>query len=188
MAVDATAYVRGIQHAAEVFTHARELGLNPVILDIGGGYTDDTFQQIAAAVRPAIAQCFPQSTAAETRLHVLAEPGTFFSCSPFFLATKVVARRRNATPFGQEPATRLYVNDGIYSNFMMHFIVGMTFVPVAVIRTGVWHQQKAGGEGPFKCSVWGRSCDSNDCINRNCGLDQDVEIGDWLVFKDMGGK
>lgn len=120
-------------------------------------------------------------------MRVLAEPGTLFSCSPFYLAVKVVGRRKNATAFGQEPPIRIYINDGIYSSFMMRFIVSMTFSPVAVIRNGVWHKQKA-GEGSFKCSVWGRSCDSNDCINKDCALDLEVNIGDWLVFKDMGGK
>jgi ornithine decarboxylase len=179
--------VRGIQDAAEVFAQARQVGLNPTVLDIGGGYAESTFQQIAEAVRPAIAECFKAEVGAG-RLRVLAEPGTFFSCNMFYLAVKVVARRRNATAFGQEPATRLYINDGIYSNFMMHFIVNMTFSPVAVIRKGAWHEQTmSGGGGSFKCSVWGRSCDSNDCISRNCTLDQEVDIGDWLVFKDMGG-
>ena len=186
MAIEAAAYVRGIQEAAEVFAHARELGLNPTVLDIGGGYTDDTFQKIAQAVRPAIADCFPQAQK-EGGLRVLAEPGTLFSCSPFYLAVKIVARRKNATGFGQEPPTRIYINDGIYSSFMMRFIVSMNFSPIAVIRNGTWHGQKAGEES-FKCSVWGRSCDSNDCINRECVLDQEVDIGDWLVFKDMGGQ
>nr|AEQ61502.1 LolD [Epichloe brachyelytri] len=185
VAVDAAAYVRGIQDAAEVFARARQVGLNPTVLDIGGGYTDSTFQQIAGAVRPAIAECF-KSQVSEGRLRILAEPGTLFSCSPFYLAVKVVARRRSATAFGHEPATRLYINDGIYSNFMMHFIVNMTFSPAAVIREGVWHDQadhKMRGEA---CSLWGRSCDSNDCINRDCRLDPEVGVGDWLVFKDMG--
>lgn len=187
MAIEAAAYVRGVQEAAELFAHARELGLNPTVLDIGGGYTDDTFQKIAEAVRPAIADCFPHAQEEEGGLRVLAEPGTLFSCSPFYLAVKVVARRKNATAFGQEPPTRIYINDGIYSSFMMRFIVSMTFSPIAVIRNGTWHGQKAGEES-FKCSVWGRSCDSNDCINRECVLDQEVDIGDWLVFKDMGGQ
>lgn len=187
MAFEAAAYVRGIQEAAEVFAHARDLGLNPTILDIGGGYTDDTFQKIAAGVRSTIAECFPRAREEVGGLRVLAEPGTLFSCSPFYLAVKVVARRDNATAFGPEPPVRIYINDGIYSSFMMRFIVNMTFAPIAVIRNGTWHGQKA-GEGSFRCSVWGRSCDSNDCINRDCALDQEVHIGDWLVFKDMGGK
>ena len=187
MAIEAAAYARGVEEAAEVFAHARELGLNPTVLDIGGGYTDDTFQKIAAEVRSTIAKCFPQAQDGEGGLRVLAEPGTLFSCSPFYLAVKVIARRKNATAFGQKEPTRLYINDGIYSSFMMRFIVNMTFSPIAVIHNGTWHGQKA-GEGSFRCSVWGRSCDSNDCINRECVLDQEVDIGDWLVFKDMGGK
>jgi ornithine decarboxylase len=160
------------------------VGLNPTVLDIGGGYTDSTFQQIAGTVRAEIAECF-KSQLDEGRLRVLAEPGTLFSCSPFYLAVKVVARRRNATAFGKEPPTRLYINDGIYSNFMMLFIVNMTFSPVAVIHQGQWHEQTMSGEA---YSIWGRSCDSNDCINRECRLDQEVDVGDWLVFKDMGGE
>ncbi|KAL7929707.1 pyridoxal-dependent decarboxylase [Trichoderma chlorosporum] len=186
VAVDAAAYVRGVQHGAEVFAYARSLGLRPTILDIGGGYTDSTFRSIAAAVRPAVVDGFRESKVGGGGVRVLAEPGTLFSCSPFYLAVKVVARRRNATAFGQEPATRIYINDGIYSSFMMRFIVNMTFSPIAVIHKGVWHQQSLGDGAVFGCSLWGRSCDSNDCINRDCRLDQEVDIGDWLVFKDMG--
>lgn len=169
MPIDAAAYVCGVQDAAEVFAHARELGLNPTVLDIGG------------------AECFFQAHGEEGGLRVLAESGTLFFCSPFYLAVKVLARRKNATAFGQEPPTRIYINDGIYSSFMMRFIVNMTFSPIAVIRNGTWHGQKAGEES-FKCSLWRRSRDSNDCINRECVLDQEVDIGDWLVSKDMGGK
>jgi ornithine decarboxylase len=184
--MEAAAYSSGIKEAAKLFAHAREIGLNPNVLDIGGGYTDQTFQNIGAAVRTTIAECFPNFKE-KGDLRILAEPGTLFSCSPFYLAVKVIGRRKNATAFGQEPPTRIYINDGIYSNFMMRFIVNMTFKPIAVIREGIWQEQKA-DSGDFKCSVWGRSCDSNDCINRECMLDREIDIGDWLVFGDMGGK
>ncbi|KAI1656799.1 Orn/DAP/Arg decarboxylase 2 [Daldinia decipiens] len=94
VAVDPETYVRGIGEAAEVFTQARELGLNPTILDIGGGYMDHTFPKIAEAVRPAIETCFPQLRNGEGSrgLRILAEPGTLFSNSPFYLAVKVIGR------------------------------------------------------------------------------------------------
>ncbi|KAI0845502.1 hypothetical protein F5Y00DRAFT_265449 [Daldinia vernicosa] len=187
VALDPAAYVRGIGEAAEAFTMARELGLNPTILDIGGGYTDVTFPKIAAAVRPAVEACFRGE--GNRGLRIIAEPGTLFSSSPFYLAAKVIGQRKNATAIGREAPMRVYINDGIYSSFMMHFIVNTDYYPIAIIHKGTWHGQEQDTRktsSGFECSIWGRSCDSNDCINRKCVLDRKVEIGDWLVFKDMG--
>ncbi|KAJ5497797.1 Ornithine decarboxylase [Penicillium expansum] len=180
---DPAGYVRAIQDAAKVFKDARGLGLQPNTLDIGGGYTDETFPHIAAEAKRTLDECFGNGSIIP-RPQLIAEPGTLLSCSSFHLAVQVIARRTNATGFGGEAPTRLYINDGIYSNFMMRFIVTSSFVPVAVIRDGKWHDENA--QGTLECSVWGRSCDQNDCINSRCMFSQEVRTGDWLVFKDMG--
>ncbi|KAI1811194.1 hypothetical protein GGS20DRAFT_564165, partial [Poronia punctata] len=178
VAVSSKGYIKAIKDAAEVFHHAREIGLNPTILDMGGGYTDATFEEIAAGVKASGA--IPDGVE-----RLLAEPGTLFSSRPFFLAVKVMAIRKNAATFGNEPPTRLYINDGIYSSFNNKLFVSWSYTPVGVVlENGEWHD--SGHEGPFKCSLWGRTCDLNDCINKECALDREVNVGDWLVFKDMG--
>jgi len=41
------------------------------------------------------------------------------------------------------------------------------------------------GKQQYKCSIWGPTCDSIDCILKECRL-PDMDIGEWIIFRDMG--
>ena len=41
------------------------------------------------------------------------------------------------------------------------------------------------GESEYSCSVWGPTCDSIDCVNKNSKLPE-LFPGDWLYFEEMG--
>jgi len=40
-------------------------------------------------------------------------------------------------------------------------------------------------EGQYTCSIWGPTCDDLDCIVKECLL-PDMDIGEWIIFRDMG--
>jgi ornithine decarboxylase len=37
-----------------------------------------------------------------------------------------------------------------------------------------------------KCSVWGPTCDSIDCVCPETELPIGLQVGDWLAFENMG--
>jgi len=40
-------------------------------------------------------------------------------------------------------------------------------------------------EQQYACSIWGPTCDGLDCIINECFLPE-MDIGEWMVFHNMG--
>lgn len=72
-----------------------------------------------------------------------------------------------------------YVNDGVYGSFNClmydHATVDVKVPPVYVPSE------------LHRASVWGPTCDGIDCILKKCWLPE-MDIGQWLIFEDMGKK
>jgi ornithine decarboxylase len=96
----------------------------------------------------------------------------------------------------------LYQNDGIYGNFMNVIMEKEIMVPhlvnIGKIKGGIPLNNKANAVSKkvgaveskstaHRYSIWGPTCDSTDCVVREVSLDTEVNIGDWLKYKDMGG-
>jgi ornithine decarboxylase len=88
----------------------------------------------------------------------------------------------------------LYQNDGVYGNFMNVIMEKEIMVPhlVGSKKGAVSHKIKTNDESEkpdgHRYSIWGPTCDSTDCVVREVTLDSEVEIGDWLKYKNMGGE
>lgn len=200
------AFVDAVRRAHRVFQQVKEMGMAPLtLLDIGGGFpgSSDTgphpaFKDIAAALRPALDECFPP----ESGIHIIAEPGRFFAAETHTLAVCVYARRdvememiqdaKNAEE--QKPTAAVetlpedeslskpdylyYVNDGVYGSFNCLFFdhAKVNPLPVRALREG---------ETTWRSTIFGPTCDSLDCIAKNEMLPK-MEVGDWLYFKEMG--
>lgn len=176
---DPRAHRRAIEDVAILLDAAKCLGYPVKVLDIGGGFTTDSFARAAAEIRSALAQVrrdFPT-------LRVIAEPGRLFANEVFTLVTQVIGRR--GTSHDNEDR-RLYLNDGVFGNFMNRIFEKATYQPIAVVRSGEIRFEN--GEGKLPYSLWGPTCDSQDCIATHARFGQEVEIGDWLVFDGMGGE
>jgi ornithine decarboxylase len=161
---------------SEAILLAKDADIDLRILDIGGGFTSKNFAQAACRLRQEITgaqEMFPN-------LQAIAEPGRFLACPAFTLACQVLGKR------GEKECTppRLYLNDGIFGNFINAFFEKQEFQPCYVIRGNAVKQQST--SGPYEYSLWGPTCDSSDRIATNAKFDQTVETGDWLVFADMG--
>ncbi|CAD2214389.1 Pyridoxal-dependent decarboxylase, pyridoxal binding domain/Pyridoxal-dependent decarboxylase, C-terminal sheet domain containing protein, putative [Angomonas deanei] len=91
---DVQAYVSALHDAHAVFAMAAEIGFNLTVLDIGGGYPglseggDRVLAAIAAAMNPVLEELFIKEG-----VHVLSEPGRFFTASTHALAVNVFASR-----------------------------------------------------------------------------------------------
>lgn len=150
------------------------------ILDVGGGFEDNNFEPMAHALRKAIAREFTSPP------KLIAEPGRFYASGFYTMVCQVVARRIQKGITTKLP-DMLYLNDGLYGSFSMKWTEGKIFVPTLIqspeISAPVTREWKS-----HRYSIWGPTCDSMDCISKEVVMDQEIMIGDWLRFRDMGGK
>jgi len=176
--MSAKSFGAAIESAFRVFQEAESVGFNLSMLDLGGGWPgmDDgssvTFAEIANYIRPIIDEKFPPS------IEVIAEPGRYFVAESHTLVVNVFAKRTidPETP-GDKKRFLYYVNDGVYQSFNCIFFDHSHPTPLLVApndRTEL-----------FKCTVFGPTCDSLDCIAKDILLPE-LEMGEFLYFKNMG--
>lgn len=174
-AADPGAYLEAIQDARKVFDEARAIGFQMKILDIGGGFSAETFDRFGKLISQALDTYFAPE------VEVIAEPGRYFVASAFTLAVNVIARR-DPSP-GMEHAEKgqvmLYLNDGVYGNFSNIIFDHQMPVP----RVLITRETEA---TPTEYSLWGPTCDGIDIVNKSVTLPVRISVGDWLYFKDMG--
>lgn len=111
----------------------------------------------------------------------------------------------NVVTDGPEPAQEAspqimyYQNDGVYGAFNNIMFDHQSVHPqvLTLNRRIVWPAgagdkqiSKAAGSthAPrvVPCSVWGPTCDSIDLVRKVVALPESLEVGDWLVYEDMG--
>ncbi|KAJ5992219.1 hypothetical protein N7451_007943 [Penicillium sp. IBT 35674x] len=171
-----TAFSKAIQHARQVFTEANNVGFTPSILDIGGGFEDSSFESISSHILQSIRNEFPVGVT------TIAEPGRFYARSAYTLVSRVIARRRQmGVAAVQGVPDMLYQNDGVYGSFMNVVMEKEVMVPILVRRRG-----KSKGQKEYRYSVWGPTCDGIDCVAREARFEEEVMIGDWLKYMNMG--
>lgn len=208
---DPEAFRDAVIRARTAFDMGEALGYQFDLLDIGGGFEHDNFDQIAAVLRTALAECFPDEQFAPggTKvaglphgLRIIAEPGRYFVQRAFSLATNIIARRvssdEDVSREGAEakPEAMYYQNDGTYGAFNCIMFDHQQVEPKVLSLNGTFAYRDdlaAPGVAPDSplndlrpCSVWGPTCDSIDCILRLTHLPRQLNVGDWLVYENMG--
>lgn len=179
-ASDPSSFANAVTDAKWVFDQAELLGFNLKILDVGGGFTDETFEIFAARLGKALEENFPPN------IRVIAEPGRYYTANAFTLATNVIARRDVSTPpstpgGAPQKSYMLYLNDGVYGNFSNIIFDHQHPIP-QVLRSSPASKM----DGLVEYSIWGPTCDGIDVISDHCYLPGVLEIGDWLFFENMG--
>jgi ornithine decarboxylase len=184
---DPTAYSQAVASAHSVFAMGLKEGFNFTFLDIGGGFPGQksakvSFEEICLHLRPALDTYFPESSGVK----IISEPGRFFVASAFTLATNVIAKRLVPRD-GTDPEEKItcddqshfmyYVNDGVYGSFNCLLYDHAEVEPSLLYKTC--------GKPVYTSSIWGPTCDGLDCIRDKCELPE-LDIGDWIVFHDMG--
>eukprot|EP01116_Phalansterium_solitarium_P002578 TRINITY_DN1267_c0_g1_i1.p2 TRINITY_DN1267_c0_g1~~TRINITY_DN1267_c0_g1_i1.p2 ORF type:complete len:436 (+),score=168.42 TRINITY_DN1267_c0_g1_i1:218-1525(+) len=166
-----------IRSARTVFDMSEELGMPLTMLDIGGGWPGNdldaavTFQEIADHIRPILDELF------STDVNIIAEPGRYFVAESHTLAVNVFAKR--IVPATDDEPRRIlyYANDGVYQSFNCIFFDHLHPTPLV--------QDLKSGREMVKCTIFGPTCDSMDCIAKDIYLPE-LEVGEWLYFKNMG--
>ncbi|NP_001040457.1 ornithine decarboxylase isoform X1 [Bombyx mori] len=177
-AAEAAVFGRGVQLARSLFSAARDLGLRPRLLDLGGGYPGIAAQhhfmlEIAEVVNAALESHFP-----ERSVRVVAEPGRYFAAAAYTLAAMVHSKREIPAKEGEDADTHTmyFINDGVYGSF------NCVLYDHQIVSAEPLHDR---ADSVLPCSVWGPSCDALDCVMESALLPP-LDAGDWLVFRDMG--
>ncbi|HED12354.1 MAG TPA: type III PLP-dependent enzyme, partial [Gammaproteobacteria bacterium] len=157
----------GIENAKIVFSMMRDLGFEPSLLDIGGGfpvqYTKPipTIKEISESINSAIAD-LPES------IQVIAEPGRFLVGESSHMVSRVIGTAvRHGTRW-------IYLDTGVFHG-LMETVEGMRF-----------ELSTENGGAKIPCTVAGPSCDSMDVIMRDEMLPINLQEGDYVCFQNMG--
>ncbi|BFZ62704.1 Ornithine decarboxylase [Saitoella coloradoensis] len=181
---DPSAFVDAVERARCVFDEAASVGYDLKLLDVGGGFGHDNFETIAAVLGPAIDQHFPST------IRVIAEPGRYYVANAFTLAVNIIARRTVANQEGEaglaDKSYMYYVSDGVYGSFNCILFDHQHPVPRVLAHDGRFLYNEARHDSSVRCSVWGPTCDSLDCISEESFLPYALDVGDWLYFEEMG--
>ncbi|KAG7195727.1 Mitochondrial 2-oxoadipate and 2-oxoglutarate transporter [Scheffersomyces spartinae] len=181
---------KAVQDARMVFDIGHQLGFKMNILDIGGGFEVETFEESSAMVRMSLEKFFPNEN---EQVKFIAEPGRFMVSNAFTLATHVIAKRDLPRHFVTDDIENgvkamIYINDGVYGN--LNCILFDHQHPIAHVLTHrdnfYYNGNDAHGKGKHGFSIWGPTCDGLDCVSVRSELGFDVDVGDWLYFPNLG--
>ncbi|MFC1508134.1 type III PLP-dependent enzyme [Candidatus Omnitrophota bacterium] len=163
-------YMQALEISAKIFKEAKKNGLKLKIMDIGGGFPIQhfdndigiNFERMAGQIRKQIKTLFDRN------IKFIAEPGRFLVGPAGILVTQVIGRTfRNNKNF-------YYLNDGIYGDFS-----GMVFDHCK-------YEFKTLRRGPkYLSTIAGPTCDSFDTLSLNEEISE-LYVGDVVYIKNIG--
>ena len=159
---DPNLYVKAIQQCID----ASAFCTSNVTIDIGGGFSSETFERFADVIRSFVRD--------RPEFSYIAEPGRLFVNDCATLVISVIGKKKHVTD--GETTFTFYVNESVYGLFNNKIFDYKT------INLQPFNER----EGPlFKSRVFGRTCDSIDLISEECML-PDLAVGERLYCKNMG--
>jgi ornithine decarboxylase len=165
---DPRQYVTAIKTARNLIDLARDKGLNPQILDIGGGFPVRYLSNIPSieTIGKAISTALKKEI--DPSMRVICEPGRFLSGDAGTLFASVIGKSIRSGLIWY------YLDDGLYGSFSGRLFDGCTYQALTN-RNTKWE----------RAVLAGPTCDSFDVIYREC-LMPPLDIGDILMFPAMG--
>ena len=170
---DHTVYKRALRTVRELFDLAADEGFVLKFVDIGGGFLGDDMSLLdgyASSINDGVEKYFNHPS-----IQIISEPGRYFVESAFKLAVEVILKK-----FSKDGHVHYYINEGIYMSFMIGFLYDYK-LSFSVVRKSPLTIES----GEKLSTIWGSSCNSKDKIIDSKKL-PDMNIGDWLVFENMG--
>ena len=168
-------FENAIRDARICFDIAKDVGFNFKILDIGGGFEDDTFEESAQVIKDAISKNFPSSSP-EEEIRIIAEPGRFFVSPSHTLVVNVIGKKDTTDRDTGEKTFVYYLNDGMYGSFnCVHFDHAKPLICPFNERDGK----------RYKSKIFGPTCDSMDKISDEVLLPE-LAIGEWCYIENFG--
>jgi diaminopimelate decarboxylase len=152
---------------------SRLVGVGPSILDIGGGWHPDDFDELFVQLLPRLHERVQMELPSVQALII--EPGKAVSGGAFALVSSVVEVRSLIQPESKVAVVDASIADLPLASIQPHRIlccqdsgVGSTWL------------------GPGPDEVWGTSCMEIDILARQLSLPFELSAGDRLVFFDAG--
>lgn len=163
-------YAMAIHYSAAII---RESGINIDSINIGGGYPvayqgDKNIPTHKDCIDAAL-QALKEEQLED--LNLLAEPGRALVANGAKLVTRVELRKDDM----------LYINDGVYGGLFDAAKWVDTLFPTTAISCD---RPFDGDTTPYRLS--GPTCDSLDMMNGPFTLPSDIDMGDWIVFDNVG--
>jgi ornithine decarboxylase len=164
--VNASLYETAIRQALDALALATEYGMDATVVDIGGGFSSETFEAAAAVIRPLVES--------HKWVRWMAEPGRLLVNDSSTLVVSVVGKKEVSGLDGREFV--YYVNDSVYGSFNNTIFDKRKVVPLPFNeRDGV----------TFKSKVYGNTCDGIDLVCGECQLPS-LAVGEKLFVERMG--
>src|SRR5258705_63901 len=157
----------GIEKARAVFDHMAKVGLNPRLLNIGGGFPVRHVKPIPAievigeVVNRAL-EAFP------AKVKVIAEPGRFLVSDAGYFVCRIMGTATRANKHW------MHLDAGLFGG-IIETAEGLKYK----IRT-----DRAGPDVPW--NVAGPTCDSIDVVMRDEPLPSDLQDGDYIYLRNAG--
>ncbi|XP_050307067.1 ornithine decarboxylase 1-like isoform X1 [Anthonomus grandis grandis] len=171
---------RAISEARNIFNYASTFGYKFTLLDIGGGYPGGhgtSIKKIAGIVNSALDTYFHDLP----DVKYIAEPGRYFVTSAYTLTCNIYSIRNIYDENNNEITHKMYyINEGVYGSFNRILRAHRTLDPITLSKKPDLDKSKH-----MSSSIWGPSCDGLDQLVEDMEL-PDLEVGDWMVFEDMG--
>jgi ornithine decarboxylase len=130
----------------------------------------------------------------ETGIQWIAEPGRFIVSEAFYLVCRVLGTRKRLVEYVDGPNqnhyfhAELFVNNGIYQNFLNALVEGYIPTPVPLDPNGRPYGLPEREDESYSYTIWGQICCGADKIKSNCRLRCEMQAGDLLCFPLMGGR
>ncbi|XP_008933354.1 PREDICTED: arginine decarboxylase-like, partial [Merops nubicus] len=186
-ALEPQTFTQALAAAQLAFEMGTELGYQMQLLDIGGGFpgTEDSrarFEEVAAVINSALDSYFPEGCGVQ----VVARPGRYYVTSAFTFAASITAREElpaeqpdsSEEEAGSKRSFVYHLSDGVYGAFG-----GLLFdSPCPTPRL---HKRPCPEQPSHGSSLRGPAGQAEDCIAEGLQLPE-LQVGDWLVFEDMG--
>lgn len=163
-------YLQALEISANIFNESKKNGLPLKIMDIGGGFPIQhfeneigiNFERMACQIKKQMRELF------DRKVLFIAEPGRFLVGPSGILVTQVIGRafRNNKNYY--------YLNDGIYGDFS-----GMIFDHCRYEFKTLRRGQK------FLSALAGPTCDSFDTLSLNEEISE-LYVGDVVYVKNIG--
>ncbi len=158
-----------IEDSKKCFDIASTIGMKFNILDIGGGFENETFENTALVINDAI-----KRAEFDDDVTFIAEPGRFFVSTSHTLVVNVIGKKDTISE--TEKTFIYYLNDGMYGSFnCVHFDHAKPIISPFNERDGKLYKSK----------IFGPTCDSMDKIADEVFLPE-LAIGEWCYIENFG--
>lgn len=172
---DPQVYHTALLDCSKVFEIAKKMDIIMDLIDIGGGFpgVDDgkvSFEAMAQVINSSIDELFG------INIQFIAEPGRYFVASSHTLVVSVINKKELIDTETNTKKNVYYVSDGVYSSFS-----GIIY-DYAKFELLPFNERK---EKTYPSIVYGSTCDSLDCITKDCNLPL-LAIGESIIVKNIG--